>query len=387
MNLKCCSVVVLSLGLLSGCSEATPDDADRGEEIGAADGGSAGRDASKPTPSKDDPGARTADPIVQDAGSDALPSKADAQASVPPATLPEVPTDAKTFDYLEQEVALSADLVIPRGKTVRVGPGVRFSAKSKIKVQVLGALIVEGSAAQPSSFLGGAPSSWHGIVVEPGGKLTLSHAKIGGAQYGLLALPGSDFAVSNSEIGTSFKGAVVQSDGTFSHVVFNASTPLTISLADQVSMDDPNGTLTIMDASPTITDCQFNGSSGFTDMVRIGGSSSPTFDHVHVRDAHCGFHTFGGTNTSPRITHAIFENLSYGIMAYTTKPIVESSVFRNNAYDIGICSGATVDNAAVLTNNFYAAGQLSLDASCFRINVADTSPAKAEPVDVGPSGL
>jgi hypothetical protein len=303
---------------------------------------------------------------------------------------PSVPNATSTqpgCDYM-QNVALASDLVIPAGKTVRVCPGVTFSAASGVKIDVLGELIVDGTAAAPVSFLGsGQPRSWYGIAIESGGNLKLSQAKIGGASYGIYALPGSRFTVDYTEIGTSFKAAIVQSNGSFTHTRFEATTPNSISLADQVSVDDPNGTLTIMDASPTISNCNFDGSSGFTDMVRIGGMSSPTFDHVYLHGAHCGFHTFGGTNTSAHITNAIFENLAYGVMAYTTKPIIENSVFKMNSTDIGFCTGATKDNTPELKNNSYTSGSPVIDASCFQIGTTDASPALTPNPSAGPSGL
>lgn len=49
---------------------------------------------------------------------------------------------------------------------VRVGPGAQFSAKANIKIDVLGTLIVEGTAAAPASFMGtGSPKSWQGILI------------------------------------------------------------------------------------------------------------------------------------------------------------------------------------------------------------------------------
>jgi hypothetical protein len=301
--------------------------------------------------------------------------------AVPTPTKPDPTTG---FDYPSGDVAMSTDLVIPAGKTVRVGPGTKFKASMDVKLQVLGELIVQATPESPATFEGGgAPRSWHGIVVENGGKLTLENAHISGATYGLFAMPGSQYAVDSSVIDTSFKAAVVQSNGTFKRTRFVATVPEAVSLASEVSVDDPNGALTIMDASPTITDCRFDGASTLTDLVRIGGNASPTFDHVYLHDAHCAFHTFGGTNTSARITNALMENFSYGFMAYTTKPIVEDSVFKNNASDFGICLGATEANAPALHNNFYSAGEVQLDPSCFGIGIADAAPANAANVSAG----
>lgn len=319
------------------------------------------------------------------AGSSAGAGQAGQTGTLPPKTEPVTmppPSNqepAPGFDYPAGEVAVTTDLVIAAGKTARVGPGTKFKLTgADVKVQVLGELVVRGTIESPAIFgVGGTPKSWHGIVIEKGGKLTLEHAQISGANYGLFAMPGSEFSVDSSVIDTSFKAAVVQSNGSFTRTRFVATVPDSVSLASEVSVDDPNGALTIIDASPTITDCRFDGASSLTDLVRIGGMSSPTFDHVYLHDAHCAFHTFGGTNTSARITNALIENFAYGFMAYTTKPIVENSVFMNNSADFGICLGATADNAPGLKSNFYSSGEVSLDPSCFNIGIADASPANA----------
>jgi hypothetical protein len=382
-----------SASLVGGCSE--PDSSPVARDAAVDD--EADEPASQGSPKPKKPDASTEPDLTDGDDEDAVESPRDAGSSLRPSAdaassvSPSVPDDGPAvggFDYAMQDVKLSKDLVIPEGKTVRVGPAVTFTAALGIKVQVLGTLIVEGTEQTPSSFLGAdKPRSWHGIVVEKGGKLQLSHAKIGGAAYGIWAKPGSDFSVDYTEIGTSFKAAIIESDGSFTHTRFAATTPDSISLASEVSVDDPNGTLTIMDASPSISNSSFDGSSGYTDMVRIGGKSSPTFDHVYLHSAHCGFHTFGGTNTSARITNAIFENLAYGIMAYTTKPIVEDSVFRKNTNDVGMCSGATEANAPALRNNHYADGSPLLDPSCFLIGTTDASPASTANTSAGPSGL
>jgi hypothetical protein len=298
------------------------------------------------------------------------------------------PAPTKPFDYMMQTVSLTSDLVIPKGKLVRVGPGVTFNAKSaSVKIDVQGELQVEGTAAAPVTFSGtGNQSSWHGIVVEAGGKLSLSQVKIGGAQYGVHAMPGSMFSIDRAVIDTSFKAAVVQSNGSITNSTFKAVFLLP-AVTDAVAIDDPNGALTVMDASPTVTNCRFEGSGGLNDMIRVGGQASPVFDHIYVGNSHCGFHISGGTNNSPKITNTVFEKLSYGIMAYASAPIVEDSVFLSSGSDIGMCSGATTDNAAKLRNNSYVDGQIHLDASCDRIGTKDTAPAKTPNASAGPSGL
>ncbi len=355
----------LTIGVLSvamGCG-ATGQDAQE-EPTGLnseTDAGTTGTGTSKDSGAKTDAGSKSAD----DEGGDT-----DAAVTTPAA-----------FDYENEKVELTADLVIPAGKTVRVGPGVTFHAAGQYKVQVLGTLEVEGSEDAVSAFTGGAPSSWHGIVVGEGGKLTLRNAKISGAKYGIYAEAGSDFDVADTLIDTSFKTAVVFSDGKFDRTRFTAAVPATIAITEEVGVDDPNGALTIIDASPTITNSRFDGASIFTDLVRIGGDSAPTFDHVYLHDAHCAFHSSGGTKNAPVIRNAVMEGFSYGFMTFTTTPIVEDSVFKNNINDFGLCSG-TEANAPKLKNNFYG-GEVKLDASCFRIKVKDASPASTANANAG----
>jgi hypothetical protein len=302
-------------------------------------------------------------------------------------------TNAKSFDYTDQVVRLDSDLVIPSGKTVRVGPGVTFQAAANVKIQVEGTLDVEATASSPSRFMGDSsdggshPNSWHGIEIESGGTLLMTHVEVAGAQYGVHAMPGSAYTVDYAVFGTSFKPAVLEADGTFDHTTFHATTPPTIAITVDVTIDDPNGTMTIMNASPKVTNSFFDGSSAVTDMVRIGGASSPVFDHVHLAKAHCAFHNFGANNNSPRVTNSVIEHMAFGAMAFTSKPVFEHSNFLNNANDVGYCYGATADNAPSLDGNYYLSGDATVDASCFQIGTKATGTVSA-PIDgAGPVGL
>ncbi len=372
------------LGLMMGCSdEDTPAERDDGVVTDAAtsskpDAGSK-KDSSTaaPSSSKDAATGQPDDPTAE-------PSE---DASTPLSNDP--PPDVK-FDYQDETVELKKDLVIAAGNTVRVGPGTTFHSNGDFKLQVDGTLEVYGSTDEQAAFTGGASqSSWHGIVVSDGGTLNLRNAHISGARYGIYAEKGSTFSVTDSVFDTSFKTAVVYSDGSFKNTVFKAAIPPTIAITEGVSVDDPNGTLTIIDSSPSVENCEFAGASPFTDLVRIGGQASPTFDHVYLHDAHCGFHINGAVNNSPRIRNAILSGFSYGFMAYTGKPIVEASIFKGNTQDFGLCSGATKDNAPQLEGNFYSAGDVSLDSSCFKIEIADASKVADEKAlpNAGAKGL
>lgn len=291
-------------------------------------------------------------------------------------------------DYENEAVSLAADLIVAAGTTVRVGPGTTFTASSGVKVQVLGTLIATGTAEAPVKFLGaGTPRSWHGIVVESGGTLEFTHVAIGGATYGLHALPGSTFTVDRADIGTSFKAAVVQSDGSIDHTRFHASGNPTFSPVNEVSIEDVNGTLTVLDASPTVSNSSFDGSAALVDMIRVGGNSSPVFDHLYIADAHCGIHANGGVNSTPVVTNTVFERLAYGLMVYATKPSITDSVFIDNGNDVGFCFEATEANAPTLAGNFYSSGAALIDPTCFQIGTTDGSPAAAAHPGAGPVGL
>jgi hypothetical protein len=292
------------------------------------------------------------------------------------------------YDYEAEQVALDSDLVIASGETLRVGPGTTFTASANVKVLVQGTLVITGTSEARVRFLGaGMPRSWHGIVVASGGALTATQVEIGGATYGIHAEAGSSFTVDHAEIGTSFKAAVLQANGSFDHTRFHASGDPTFSPVNEVSIEDVNGTLTILDASPTISNSSFDGSAALVDMIRVGGNASPVFDHIHVKDAHCGIHANGGVNTSPTVRNSVFMQLAYGLMAYATKPIVEDSVFMNNSNDFGFCFDATAENAPALRNNYYSSGEVIVDPTCFQIGTTDASPAAVPNPSAGPAGL
>jgi hypothetical protein len=307
---------------------------------------------------------------------------------------PGTPSTSNTFDYVNQAVSLDSDLVIPSGKTVRVGSGVVFTASPNVKIQVEGTLIVEGTVASPSRFLGvetdAAPSNyWHGIEIESGGKIDFTYADVEGAEYGIHAMPGSTYKVDYGTFGTSFKPAVLESDGTFDHSTFHATIPSTVSLAEAVTIDDPNGTMTILDASPKVTNSLFEGSAVLTDMVRVGGNSVPVFDHDHFKGAHCAFHVFGATNNAPKVTNSIIENMSYGTMAFTSGMTFENSNFLNNTYDVGFCLGATASSGPNLTSDYFLKAKPTdpmADSTCFQY-AKITSTLTAPVAGAGPVGL
>jgi hypothetical protein len=291
-------------------------------------------------------------------------------------------------DTTMTSASLSADLTIPSGETFCIGAGVTLTATANITIQVEGTLVVEGTAASPAVFTGGTnPSFWHGIVVASGGNLQATHATIRGANYAIHAMPGSMFDVDYADLGTSFKTAVLESSGKIDHTYFRASIPPSIAITTAVTIDDPNGSVTILSASPVVTNSMLIGASPFTDLVRIGGASSPVFDHVSLESAHCGFHDNGATNNAPKVTNSIIKGMSYGVMAYTAAPVFENTVFQSNSTDVGECDGATTANQPVLTGDYFASGKPAFDTGCTQIGTTATNDATATIPGVGPVGL
>ena len=341
--------------------------------------------ASVPAPVSADPAPEAAPGIDHESSPGSMePPPAAAEPTAPPAT----EGAGMGYDHDNEQVQLSEDLVIAPGEVLRIGPSTTLTASSGVAVRVEGMLIVEGSEGAPVRFVGtGMPRSWHGIVVEAGGGVTMTHVEIGGATYGLHAKPGSQFTVERADIGTSFKAAVLQSDGTIDSTRFHASGDPGFSPVSEVSIDDVNGTLTIIEASPTISNSRFDSGTATVDMVRVGGESSPVFDHVYITDAHCGIHAFGAVNSQFTVSNSVFEGLAYGMMIYTTAPIVRDSVFAMNATDVGFCFGATEANRPTLTNNYYSSGAVVADPSCFGIGAVDANPATSAHATAGPVGL
>ncbi len=303
--------------------------------------------------------------------------------SVPPVAAAPVP-----FDYVGEQVSLTQNRVVAAGETLRIGAGTTLTASVGVTLRVEGTLLVEGTQEAPVRFLGaGTPRSWEGIVLAEGSSANLKYVEISGATYGIFALPGSSFSVDRADIGESFKAAIVQSDGSFSNTAFHASGDPTFSLSGAAPITDVNGTLTIVDASPTITNSSFDRGAPLVDMVRVRGTSSPTFDHCSFTDAHCGVHTEDVANGGTRITNSTFRNMPFGLMAFNTAPQLEGNVFTGNGSDIGVCLGATTATAPVLKGNYYEGGVPRFDASCSQVNTADSAPAATPNPSAGPVGL
>lgn len=128
-----------------------------------------------------------------------------------PASSPTVVKGTLRADTLWQgTVVVEDDLLVPRGRTLRIRPGTRVVVKpadttktepeyldNATEILVRGRLLVEGSAKRPVVFepstAGGAEEEnvrWGGVVFD-GGQGRISHARISGAETGLTLLDSS----------------------------------------------------------------------------------------------------------------------------------------------------------------------------------------------------
>lgn len=124
------------------------------------------------------------------------------------------------------EVTLAEDVLVPEGVTLRIAPGtvIRVAAAESTKtepeylsplteVTVRGALVAEGSAAAPISFVTAAPpreSAWAGILID-GGRVTLSHCRVSSAESALYLIDGS-LQMNDSTLTGNRYGMVLQGE-------------------------------------------------------------------------------------------------------------------------------------------------------------------------------
>lgn len=86
---------------------------------------------------------------------------------------------------------LTCDLIIPRGITLTVEPGVEVLVMGRYSIKVKGNLVTRGTASQPVKFLSGTPNprpgDWLGIFYESGEASTgeMSYTTISHARYAL----------------------------------------------------------------------------------------------------------------------------------------------------------------------------------------------------------
>ena len=296
----------------NGAAGATPSVNGAGRDAPAAAAG-AGAGSAVPQP-----------PSQPSAGSTAMPM-AGAESPAGGAGGSDAPVDA--YDYAMEQVSLSADLVIAKGQTLRVGPGTTFNAGNGVKVRVEGtldrrrhrrgrgalhrrgraraALVARHRDRERRAARADACRDWRR---PPTASMRWS---------------GSSYVVDFAEIGTSFKAAVLEANGSFDHTRFHASGDPTFSPVNEVSIEDVNGTLDHPRrlADDQQLDLRRQRRAGRHDprrRQRLAGVRPPPSQGCPLRDPRQRRH-----NNTPVIKNSIFENMAYGLMVYATKPTIE----------------------------------------------------------------
>jgi hypothetical protein len=168
-------------------------------------------------------------------------------------------------------------------------------------------------------------------------------------------------------IDQSQAGLSLSSNGTISKTTFTGL---------GASQNQP--AMSIMDASPTVTDFKAAGGNGGQDSIIVNGTSaSPQFDHVEVTSYHCAFHFNSGKGIS--ITNSNIHDNYYAVMVSSVAPFtfMNSNLTGNQTANIGDCSTGA---AVTATGNYYG-GAAAFDSLC--AGQKNTSPSATAVVGAG----
>jgi hypothetical protein len=261
-------------------------------------------------------------------------------------------------------VMMTDDIIVPAGKTLTIKAGTRVGTSSVPAVcprlVVLGHLNVIGDVANPA-VLGSATASrsedaWEGIVVESGGRITMTHGVVQNALNGVHIVEQRGVSTSNSITNSTFtrnKQYDIIADGVYD---FSGTVGLTISNCIDSVGAGTGVWLTAHMKDAAISNNLFCGSGG------VGGSVSGLhFDHP------------GGTS-APLITGNTFSGFStgQGLKLGGGRAKVRSNVFSGSKYGATILGGAHefVPTMGGTVNNSF----LNLGASGVQIVGTGTSP-------------
>src|SRR2546428_2977338 len=112
---------------------------------------------------------------------------------------------------------LVENATVPIASLLQIGGGVEVLANRGVGLQVLGSLVVLGTADAPVHFTANGttappPGFWVGIQATSPDLVSLNHAIVEGAQTGF-ALSGGSAEISGSSFSGSFRGVMVEGAG------------------------------------------------------------------------------------------------------------------------------------------------------------------------------
>jgi hypothetical protein len=260
---------------------------------------------------------------------------------------------------------LSGNIVIPSGNTVTVAPGAAIAIEAGTTVTVAGTLA--GSSASPTHAKIAGPA-WTGIVVAPGGVLSLDGVDIAGASTALDVQRGAKAEYDDGNIDGAAMPFDVEAGGaltTRSSTVTRTQGSSQIAGAFTASHLDYdagyNSGIITMDPAATLSveDSTLHGSGPSGDfLVSQGGAATFHVAYTDISNVHCAFHF--DTITSFDISYTSVHQDAYGFMLYGSGGAGPRTVKYSNidnspglAYDTAGQNGPIVFDHCYVTGNAY----------------------------------
>jgi hypothetical protein len=228
-------------------------------------------------------------------------------------------------------VLMTGDITVPAGKTLTIKAGSRVGTSSvpalRPRLIVMGHLNVVGASTKPavlgSSIHSRYEDAWEGVIIEPGGRITMAHSVVQNALNGICIVEQLGLSSPNSITYSTFtrnKQYDIIADGAYD---FSGPVGLTISNCIDSVGAGTGFWLTANMKDAAVSNNLFLGSSG------VGGSVSGLhFDHP-------------GGASSPLITENSFSGFGsgQGLKLGGGRAIVRNNVFANSKYGVTITGG------------------------------------------------
>ena len=260
---------------------------------------------------------------------------------------------------------LSGNIVIASGSTVTVAPGATIAIEAGTTITVAGAL--EGNSVSPTRAKV-AGTAWTGIVVAPGGVLSLDGVDIAGASTALDVQRGAKAEYDDGNIDGAAMPFDVEAGGaltTRSSTVTRTQGSSEIAGAFTASHLDYdagyNSGIITMDPAATLSveDSTLHGSGPSGDfLVSQGGAATFHVAYTDISNVHCAFHF--DTITSFDISYTSVHQDAYGFMLYGSGGAGPRTVKYSNidnspglAYDTAGQNGPIVFDHCYVTGNAY----------------------------------
>jgi hypothetical protein len=244
---------------------------------------------------------------------------------------------------------MTADVIVPAGKTLTVAAGAQITAEPTVGLRVDGKLLVAGTSASTVLFTMAGTAEWYGLDIRSGGQIALSYATVEHVTYGVVCETGATACQADHAVFQHFSdnGVHTSVNSTFDHI--------RVELGGSDGFNANTNGITV-----TITNSTFHQTGGDAVWMQMG---SLDFEHNEVygnvvggltADQHCAIH-LAGTGTFTIKSNNFYKSV-YGLMA--SQMGTSSVVSGNNFYDNGSEWGASVSDSNLNPVGINAAVQL-----------------------------